>query len=362
MARRTLIWHLGLADAARAVVPAGLQHHTEALHDLGAVVVADRREAELATHDLLRSHDDVGLRRRDVEGRWARLADRVWAHKGVSLLSTPGLGAADKEQLRLALDPLIGVEVHLVLTVDHLADQLYGAWVAELLRGSRSGARKHARRVELPLLEPGAGTTASTRFWAGHELGSLLARWGWTMHADRLHVVPGDAQAQWSGLLEVAGLDGGALPPVLPAYVDPASAALLREVNRRVDAPLPYAARAALLEEWAPDHPDATPATPHQVRGYAALLDHWAVTAAKAGHDVRGDLRQVLERPGPAVPAPGPRVRWEVAAQALADALGEQAELRERADRLEREVEALDRKRRTWKRRAKEQQPLAAVS
>lgn len=359
MARRTLIWHLGLADAARPVVPAGLERHHESLRDLGVAVVADRREAELATHELLRTHEEVGLRRRDVEGRWARIADRVWAHKGVSLLSTPQLGAADKDRLRLALDPLVGVEVHLVVTVEHLADQLYGAWVADLLRGSRSGARKHARRVELPLLEPGAGTPASARFWAGHELGSLLARWGWTMHADRLHVVPGDVGAQWAGLLEVAGLDAGALPPVVPAYVDPASAALLREVNRRVDEPLPYAARLALLEEWSGDDPAPAPA--YDVGGYAALLEHWSAAATQAGHDVRGDLGQVLEQPASAA-VPDPRVRWDAAAQALAEALGEQAALRDRVARLEREVEALDRKRRTWKRRAREQQPLSAVS
>lgn len=362
MARRTLIWHLGLADAARPVVPSGLERHGEALRELGVEVVADRREAELATHELLRTHDEAGLRRRDVEGRWARIADRVWAHKGTSLLSTPQLGAADKDQLRLALDPLIGVEVHLVVTVDHLADQLYGAWVAELLRGSRSAARKHARRVGLPLREPGASTPAAARFWDGHELGSLLARWGWTMHADRLHVLPGEARTQWSGLLELAGLDAGALAPVVPAYVDPASAALLREVNRRVDAPLPYAVRAALLEDWASDDPTAAPATPHEVPGYAALLDNWSTTAAQAGHDVRGDLRQVLLRPGPTAPAPGPRVRWEVAAQALADTLADQAALREQVARLEREAEVLDRKRRTWKRRAKAQPPLVAAS
>src|SRR5205814_3819889 len=53
------------------------------------------------------------LFRSEVEGCWARITDRVWEHKGVSLLSTPDLCAADKDQLLLALDPLIGIEVHL---------------------------------------------------------------------------------------------------------------------------------------------------------------------------------------------------------------------------------------------------------
>lgn len=171
------------------MLPANLDHHADALAAAGLPVVADAEEAAHATHELLRTHRDADLRRRDVEGRWARICDRVWAHRGVSLLSTPDLGVADKDQLRLALDPLIGIEVHLVVSLDTFSSQLYGAWLAELRAGRTTSWQKYAARV----LDHATGGERSHRqaeaFWAGHELASLLARWGWTFHADRLHVV-----------------------------------------------------------------------------------------------------------------------------------------------------------------------------
>src|SRR5689334_7477912 len=117
MARRKLIWHIGLAQAPRAVIEANLATHAGAIEAAGVQSVATADQARLATHEVLRTHREAGLSSSDVEGTWARICDRVWAHKGVSVLSTPDLCAADKDQIRYALDPLIGIEVHLVVTL-----------------------------------------------------------------------------------------------------------------------------------------------------------------------------------------------------------------------------------------------------
>lgn len=359
MARRKLIWHLGLADAARPVVSHGLEQRRESLEALGLAVVADRREAELATHELLRSHEQAGLSAADVGGQWAAVADRVWAHRGASLVSTPQLCAGDRDQLRLALDPLIGVEVHLVVTAEPLPEQLYGAWVAELLQGSRTAWRKYSGRVQRPVLDPGRGNQQAARFWAGHELASLVARWGWTLHADRLHVVLGEPQEQWSQLLDIAGVRGEeaeATRPSLPAYVDPAAAAVLREVNRCADSPLTPTERRLVLASSGAES-GARPVLPaHDVGELADVVSHWATTLAARGHDVRGDLASLLDGDGPGS-LPASRERLASATQALADTLGENAELRRRVGELEADVERLDHKRRTWKRRAKTRAP-----
>lgn len=363
MARRTLIWHLGLPQAARPVVPGSLAAHADALDDLGRRVVATPDEAALATHELLGTHRAAGLRRKDAAGAWARIADRVWAHRGVSLLSTPDLAAADKDELRLALDPLIGIEVHLVLGVDPLAEQVYGAWVAELLAGQRLGLRKFSARVVDGLLGAPGGTPGgpAARFAAGHDLGAVVDRWGWTFHADRVHVVAGTGQQQWASVLDLAGLaEHAALPPVVAAYVDPAAASVLREVNRQVEEPLPATESSALLhgDELEPDEADPVPA--RDLKALAPVVARWARDLAEAGHDVRGDLGELLpERES--VSLPGPRVRLHVAAEALAGVLAERAELRAQVRALEEEVATLDRKRRTWKRRAKDGASLEAV-
>ncbi|MET0999238.1 MAG: hypothetical protein ABWX73_11015, partial [Marmoricola sp.] len=67
--------------APRPVVGANLEAHREALESVGVSVAASTDEARLATHELLRNHRTAGLSRAEVEGQWARICDRVWAHK-----------------------------------------------------------------------------------------------------------------------------------------------------------------------------------------------------------------------------------------------------------------------------------------
>ena len=168
-----------------------------------------------------------------MEGQWARICDRVWKHKGVSVLSTPDVCAADKDQLRFALDQLIGVEVHLVLTVDSFSHQLYGAWLAELRAGRSTGWEKYVRRVRRRCRREHRQAEA---FWAGHgvdrhpgPLGLDAApraaardrrRRGWPSSGRRTSTSPG------------CGAD---LAPVVPPYADPAGVAVLRKVNRQLE-------------------------------------------------------------------------------------------------------------------------------
>lgn len=312
MARRRLIWHLGLAHPLHDPVGASLDEHAKTLDAAGFPVIATPGEAQLATHELLRTHRDAGLAREEVEGRWARITDRVWAHKGVSLLSTPDLCAADKDQLRLALDPLIGVEVHLVLTVPAWGEQLYGEWLVELGSGDGTDWDTYVSRVS-----EAAGRVKGHRqaeeFWAGHDLGAVLARWGWTFHADRLHVlVAADPTVRWSAFLDIAGAAAAEdLPAVVPASVD------VPQVDAIAVAP---------------------------------LLKQWSETLVAAGHDVRGDLLSL----GGA--APGSRGDVDPAVSSLATVLAENQRLRARVARLGIENERLDRKRRKHKRRLRQLQ------
>ena len=81
-------------------------------------------------------------------------------------------------------------------------------------------------------------TEQAERFWAGHDLEAVLSRWGWTFHAERLHVVASaDVSEHWRQFLDVAGLPSTD-PTVVPPYADPAGVAVLRRVNRQLDAPL----------------------------------------------------------------------------------------------------------------------------
>ncbi len=350
MARRRLIWHIGLAHAPRPVIAASLAAHAPALEAAGARVVASPEQADLATHELLRTHRAAGRSRDEVEGQWARIADRVWGHKGVSLLSTPDLCAADKDQLRLALDALIGVEVHLVVTVEPWSRQLYGGWLAELRTGRSTAWEKYVGRVLERGTQGAAGHRQAEEFWAGHELASILARWGWTFHADRLHVVAGAGPArQWSSFLEIAGITGRA-PRRRTAACRPRRRRRAPQGEPRArDTAGPgddRAAGGAATTNEAP-FPSSTPRrcsrcssagrTPSRRRG---------TTCTVTSQDLVDDAEPTS--------LPGAHDQLDAAVNALADALVENDRLRAEVVGLERENQRLDRKRRKHKRRARQ--------
>ena len=345
MGRRQLFWHIGLADPARSVIGASLEAHHEVLSGAGTLVAATPDEAGSATHELLRTHKQAGFSRRDVEGQWARICDRVWSHKGPSLLSTPGLCVADKDQIRLALDPLIGVEVHLVITMDSLSQQLYGGWLAELRAGRSTGWERYVDRVLAAVPQE----RQAERFWAGHDVPALVNRWGWTLHADRLHLCASrHAGEHWRAFLDVAGICGEEMPAVVPPYADPAGVAVLRSVNRQVADPLRRETVGTLV---APD-PQASAMPTAPTASLGPRMEEWTQTLVGAGHDVRGDLAQLLDEDAT---SSGLRRRDQlaVAVDALAEALAENSRLRDEVVTLTGDRDRLARKRRKLKRRLK---------
>ncbi len=161
----------------------------------------------------------------------------------------PTCALADKDQIRLALDPLIGVEVHLVVTLDSFSQQLYGGWLAELRAGRTTGWDKYVGRVLDHATEGVREHRQGEEFWAGHELASILARWGWTFHADRLHVVADpEVTGHWREFAGLAGLSSDDLPCVVPPYADPAGVAVLRKVNRQLEEPILRSSAELLLD------------------------------------------------------------------------------------------------------------------
>lgn len=110
MAKRLFLLHLG-PDAV------DVSQMTDALA-LGGVVVPDL-DADSLAHavvDVLRTHKAAGLKRKHVEGSWARLCRRAWRTRSDCFVSLPALFGATPEQAALALDGLADFKVVLVLT------------------------------------------------------------------------------------------------------------------------------------------------------------------------------------------------------------------------------------------------------
>lgn len=88
------------------------------------VTQADLHHADL---EIRRAHKSADLRRKDVEGAWAKVCRRTFKARSDAFISQPGFFEADADQAALAIDGLAGLKVHLVVTPDALAE-LPAAW------------------------------------------------------------------------------------------------------------------------------------------------------------------------------------------------------------------------------------------
>ncbi|MGO4257652.1 hypothetical protein [Marmoricola sp. RAF53] len=282
MARRKVIWHIGPADPGTEFLATALQAARPELAEHGVAVPS---------------------------GAWHEIEDQIWAHKGVSLLSTPGIARADQAKVALRLAGLRDLEVHLVLLVRDLPTQVYSAWQAGLQQGSTTSLTRYADR----LLDPVRSHWQAEEFWVGHDLDRILPLWTRAFHADRVHVVaaPRDADGLWSALTSFAGVTDVARPE---GYVPPALAADL-DAERVLD-----------------------------------ITTRWAKLVADRGFDAHGSL---ITASAEAV-VPSGAEQWEALAELLAATTGEVERLRAEVARLRAENADLDRKRRKHKRRLAE--------
>lgn len=129
MARNKVMLHIG-PDPVRH---ADLVPHAAELSDLGHVVPPlDQEALDLAALEMLRAHKAAGLRRSDVEGRWAEVGRLAFRARTDLVISQPLLHQAQHGQVPLVLDALAGLDVHVMLTSGSEDDSLRAPWVRDL--------------------------------------------------------------------------------------------------------------------------------------------------------------------------------------------------------------------------------------
>lgn len=281
MARRKLIWHVGPADPGTAFLGDALRERGDDLAALGVALPA---------------------------GTWPEVEEQVWAHRGLSLLSTPGISRAKKEQVELRLAGFRDVELHLVWLVRDLPTQVYAGWQEGIQQGSTTGLDKYAARV----LDPQRSHWQAEEFWTGRDLAALLKKWARASVPDRVHVVGGtDEGALWKAFLDIAGL------PDVPCVAERIAPPFLASLDRE-----------RLLE----------------------VTEGWTKQIADAGFDLRGSLTEVPAQG--VVPSKGQQ--FDTLVEMLAETTAQVGTLRRQVVELRRENDRLDRKRRKHKRRARE--------
>ncbi|QVT81849.1 hypothetical protein ENKNEFLB_04268 [Nocardioides aquaticus] len=269
MAKRKAYLHIGLPGVGD-VLDTAVQRHRTNLAELDVLVPTKAREESFrAAIELRRRHKEWGYRRKEVEGAWAGIARRALKGRSTVLVSQAALAGAAEDEIDLLTTQLPGLKLHVVVTV-----AAPDGWA-----------------------EPGDPDT---------DLASVLGRWRRAVREpDRLHVVvvpPGDAgrETAWRELgrvvgfgtrsLSLAGLEPGAAPALRP--LDAAGTQRLRE-----------------------------------------RAETWRTAVVDGGHDVRGDLADLL----PAAPAPTPDLDG-----ALLRTTRALAEARRDVERLSRRNETLE--------------------
>jgi len=122
MAKHHLFLHIG---------PDVVEVDAEVRERLAAVGVrtpdVGQDDLHRADLEIRRAHKAAGLKRKDVEGAWAKVCRKTRRTRSDAFISEPGFLEADADQAALAIDGLAGLKVHLVLTAQAQAD-LPVAW------------------------------------------------------------------------------------------------------------------------------------------------------------------------------------------------------------------------------------------
>ncbi|MBI2245450.1 MAG: hypothetical protein HYU55_16445 [Nocardioides sp.] len=253
------------------------------------------------------SHAKFGLVAGEVAGTWAALCERARAFDGTTVLGHEVLAGATIAQIRAALAPLAGHEVHVVVTARDLGRQATAHWQEEVKLGATWSFAEFERDQLRADTGPDAGPDAGgarPHFWHAQDFADCLRRWGSAVGADRAHLVLGPPpgappEELWRRFAEAVGIDpalvDAAVPPANPS-LGAAEVALLRAVNAELAGRLdPHTYNRVVKRGYAEGRlagrPGPRPRTPHELAGLLTeATQRWVAQVAAAGHPVHGDL------------------------------------------------------------------------
>lgn len=199
MAKQRAFLHVGLPHSGGDVIDSALRRHAGTARGLvddrgRRVRLPARSEMEMfnAAVEMRRDHKAWGLRRKDVEGSWARLCRRAIKNKDTVVFSHHLLAGLPPEGIALMVDQLPGCAVHVIVTV-------------------------------------GAPDPRAAMFPEDYDLTSVVDRWSAAVrkpeHLHLIQVAPDRQDDAWARFGDALGIDtrGLEVPTVPIAATDPAA-------------------------------------------------------------------------------------------------------------------------------------------
>jgi len=305
-----VLLHVGSPKTGTSHLQDVLFRNRPRLREQGVLYPADRHDAHfLAALDLMAL--PWGGLEREAIGRWDGLAREVREHDGTAIVSHEILATASPTQVDRALQSLgayDGAEVHLVLSVRDLVRQIPAEWQENVKHRSTISYEDFLAELR----DPARTGRIATWFWGVQEVPHVLERWGGSLPPERVHVVTvpppgGSPDLLWQRFSRVFGLDDLDLE-VEAERANPSlgvpETALLRRINRAVNAELPPADYRPLVRELLAHQTlsarTRTPrlALPPDVHPWAAdLACRWRQEIEQRGYDVVGDLADLDPAP-----------------------------------------------------------------
>lgn len=201
MAERVIL-HVGAPKTGTSYLETILWSQLDRLEADGIWMPGKRRRA----HDVLMGEVRGGVwRHEDAFWTWAKVGEAARTRTDSILVTKEMLSGATAEQTRIALDPLEGQEVHVVVTVRQLAGALPSAW---------------QQLIKARGLTPFGDWLAALRddpthsYWHHHDPVSILKRWAPGLPADRVHVITmptaSDPTVLWQRFATILGVDPAA--------------------------------------------------------------------------------------------------------------------------------------------------------
>ncbi len=310
--------HVGLPKTGTTYLQGLMAEHRDELRAAGVLYPFVRPGAMFhGAVELRGSAEKFGLAAADVAGTWDALCARARDFAGTTVISHEVLAGATPAEVRRALVPLAGLEVHVVLTARDLGRQATAHWQEEVKLGAALSFRdleeQQLRADSGRDLGPDAGGVRP-HFWHAQDAADALRRWSVGLPPEHAHLVVAPAPGAPAGLLwERFAAAIGVDPGVVPAESAAANASLgigevahLRAVNAALAGRLSRADHARLVKRgYAEGELAARRGTPARAPSYlldvlGPATDAWVGEIRAAGYAVHGDLadlRPVLGGP-----------------------------------------------------------------
>lgn len=205
MAERVFL-HVGAPKSGTTFLQTVLWENREGLAERGILIPGKRRFDLNLMAKAARTDPSDESAEGPAASVWRRVAKQTRRWPGTAVISNEWLSLVSAQQAQQVIDALAPAETHVVFTARAFTAQVTAAWQETLKLG---------RAVTLPEFVGSLDRDGERWSWSTLDPAVVLARWGRTLSAERVHVVTvpprgSDPLLLWRRFADLCGIDAAA--------------------------------------------------------------------------------------------------------------------------------------------------------